>query len=239
MSEQKPLLNRITDFFNSTSGLIVAVFTLISTLGAYGITHPDIIWPNSVPIATCIDGEKNGDEEDVDCGGTCKPCITPAAGGFGNLANMIVETSGRLTKTGGGNNWNAGASSRKHLPAGVAGGVTYTIKASDGHFLFGLSPSAGDAGYEQISYGLAIQPRNAQSVQLNVFESGINRTNSQPPVNTEVSIYRSADGKITYSIDGVAMTGIPPSQDRGRLLLDLSVKDGGVSGLRLVGGWKD
>lgn len=188
------------------------------------------------PLPTCIDGIKNGSETGVDCGGTCPSC-NPPAGSYTNLKNVIIEGT-RLTKNSGGKNWNAGATSTKHLPAGVAGGVSYTIKDSDGIFLFGLTPNAGDASYKQIKFALAVQPGTDNTAQINVWEAGINRRDSKRLVGTEIRIDRSAAGDITYLIDGQKLTGIPPSSYTGRLILDVSIKDNGVTDLTLFGGWR-
>lgn len=192
--------------------------------------------PCPPPLPTCSDKIRNGNEEGVDCGGNCPPC--EPKGAFTNLERIIEESTGRLTKTSGGKNWNGGASSVKVLPAGTAGGVSYTLKSSDGHFLFGLSPIAGDAGFQSVKYALAVQPGTGAKVQVNVFESGINRTKLDSGTGARISIHRAANGKITYAVDGVGVTDIPESNYTGSLLLDLSINHGGVSGLTLEGGWR-
>ena len=37
--------------------------------------HPDTLQPDLTPPPSCSDQEKNGDESDVDCGGSCPPCL--------------------------------------------------------------------------------------------------------------------------------------------------------------------
>jgi len=49
--------------------------------------EPDLGMPDAGadggPPASCDDGDRNGDESDVDCGGSCAPCVNFAACGVG------------------------------------------------------------------------------------------------------------------------------------------------------------
>jgi hypothetical protein len=44
--------------------------------------------------ATCFDGLKNGDETDIDCGGTCKPCVVSCTDGVKNGDETDVDCGG-------------------------------------------------------------------------------------------------------------------------------------------------
>lgn len=263
MPEEKSILTKLTEAINSTAGLITALVGLVTLLlTLFGI--PDFTsWeptptcndkkmngsetdvdcggtcPDCVDPPNCHDNRKNGREEEIDCGGNCPPCpVPPTTSGFTNLKHVTVE-DGWLIKSISSKGWNAGATSKKHLPAGVAGGVRYRIDPDVGHFLFGLTPFAGDAGYEQIKFALGVSERNDKSVQVNVFEEGKNRADRQPYEGEEISIMRSATGAITYAVDGKAWRGFPSSNFTGSLLLDVSISYGNIHGLEFIGGWRN
>ena len=79
------------------------------------------------PVPTCSDGEQNGDETGVDCGGSCDPCVTTIELTGDVTEDTTLEASGDYLLTGG---YVVKAGASLTIPAGT------TIKASGGTAAF-------------------------------------------------------------------------------------------------------
>jgi hypothetical protein len=79
--------------FAFAARVAAAAFGAFASACAGGVgTHPPT--DASVPMASCHDGEHNGNETDVDCGGSCDPCATGQGCQLGSDCASGVCTSG-------------------------------------------------------------------------------------------------------------------------------------------------
>jgi hypothetical protein len=84
----------------------------------------------------------------------------------------VSYASAALTKTAPGGWGNAGASSTRAIPLGSSGYAEFTVPASPGYAVFGLSSDDADRGYADVDYAFYTHPASGQ---VAVLESGVYR----------------------------------------------------------------
>lgn len=82
--------------------------------------------PVPAPVASCVDGLKNGTETGVDCGGSCAACAAPGCVGATYPAATMTHSVGGAA-TGGWNLWSNGYAATNH--PFTAGASTVTVSA--------------------------------------------------------------------------------------------------------------
>lgn len=116
----------------------------------------------------------------------------------------VTATGNDLTKTAAQGWGNAGACSSFGLATGVEGYAEFTLGASPGYAMFGLSNGDTDLGYADIDYGFYTYPPNGR---LYIYENGTYRANPasysagdilRVSVDADVITYRR-NGTVIYT----------------------------------------
>jgi hypothetical protein len=149
---------------------------------------------------------------------------------------IATEAAGSALRRPSGAGWNAGAVSSRVLSSGD-GYVEYTIPASAGYAMFGLSHGDTDGGYADIDYGLYTYPPTSQ---LMVYEKGVWRGTVGPFAPGDRLRVSVEGGVVTYRRNGVvrSSSGVAPSYP---LLADTSLYSTGTELLdgRIAGTLED
>jgi len=135
-----------------------------------------------------------------------------------------------------GSGWNAGAVSDKVLASGD-GYVGYTVPATPGYAMFGLSCGDTDGGYADIDYALYTYPPTGQ---LLAYEKGVYRGAFGPYAQGDRLRVSVEAGVVTYRSNGqlLGSSDVPPTYP---LLVDTSLYSAGTELLdaRIAGQLQD
>jgi hypothetical protein len=139
-------------------------------------------------------------------------------------SQYLAQSGSSISKTAGGNTWNAGAASRLQI-TGMNMGISFKPTRTDKYYMIGLNKASTDTSFSYTDIDFAMYVH--RKAELHVYENGKSRgKKGSYDVGDELQVRINAAGKVEYVKNGLIIytSTVSPSYP---LVMDMSMHDVG------------